>query len=283
MDSKKEGMGYWLFRLDDPALYRFYEENAANQSLYYAIVIQGISRKFSDEAIQVLHLYPNTMLLVKSYLIPVYYNCNLQGLCFILSENFANTKRNIAYMKLCYVCNQAEGVIDFKTLNAVQKDCLRLIEMEYAHPYDSGHPMILHNLMVNLLLLSSSFEFDGQLKTGHLLSYAVQFIDLLTIYAGKEKSMTFYADKLNITSRTLTRAIRFIYKKTFREILWNYLVIEAMYLLIFTSKNITQIAHELNFDVSHFIRFFSEKKGMHPKELRERYCKIIEEINYWSV
>ncbi|MDR0547036.1 MAG: helix-turn-helix domain-containing protein [Dysgonamonadaceae bacterium] len=278
MTRNKNGMEFWIFSLDDPALYSFYKEQANNRLLHYVLVIRELKREFPPETVEVMHLYPNTVLLIESYLLPVFLRAKLQGLCIVFAESIVDTERSMALLQLAYFHDRAEGIIGMPALNEQQHQCLHLLEIEYASPYDEEQPSVLRNLMINLQLLSSYEDYEGHLKAGHLLTYALKFIVLLEKHVCKEKKAAFYAERLGITTRILNQALLEVYKKTFREILSDYLLIEALRLLVFTSKTITQIAHELDFDVSYFIRFFSEKKGLHPKVLREKYRQIIEDL-----
>jgi AraC-like DNA-binding protein len=164
-------------------------------------------------------------------------------------------------------------------INEYQKICIELLYTEYCSPYDGLQQQALQNLLVNIALLSPVMNYEGQFKSGHLLNYALQFTDLVGTYAYIEKKKAFYAGRIGITERTLSKALQHIYHKTFKEILSDRILIDAIRLLVFSDKSIAGIARELGFELSHFLKFFILKKGIHPKELRQNYHKIINEIN----
>jgi AraC-like DNA-binding protein len=196
----------------------------------------------------------------------------------IIAEAFCISERDKALLKLFFFHNQPEGIIEIGRINIGQKKCMNALYQEYYSPYDDLQRSILRNLLVNLILLSPEIDYNGLLKSGHLLNHALQFADLINDYAIYEKKKSFYADKINITKKTLDESLNYIYRKSFKELLANWIIIESMKLLVFGDKSISLIAHELGYDTSNFIKFFSRQKGIHPKALRESYREMIKEI-----
>jgi AraC-like DNA-binding protein len=249
-----------------------------NDSLYYILYIKKCKQNVSFETKEVLHLREESILLVDPYLIPIFYRLRLDGYLIIISEEFCVPDKSKALLKLLFFHDQPEGIIDMGYINEYQKKCIDLLYKEYCSIYDDLQAPIIRNLLANIALLSSIVNFERRLKSGHLLKYALQFMDLIDNYALFEKKKNFYANKIGITDKTLNKALQFVYHKTYKEILANRIIIEAMRLLVFSDKNITQIAGELGYDISDFIRFFSQRKGIHPKELRTNYRKMLNEI-----
>lgn len=277
MQDKKD-IGLWLFSLDDRELYRFYSDQKSNKSLYYILYIERSTRDFPIETKSILHLQENTILLIDACLVPIFYRLYLKGYMIIIAEAFCISERDKALLKLFFFHNQPEGIIEIGRINIGQKKCMNALYQEYYSPYDDLQRSILRNLLVNLILLSPEIDYNGLLKSGHLLNHALQFADLINDYAIYEKKKSFYADKINITKKTLDESLNYIYRKSFKELLANWIIIESMKLLVFGDKSISLIAHELGYDTSNFIKFFSRQKGIHPKALRESYREMIKEI-----
>ncbi|MDR1055718.1 MAG: helix-turn-helix domain-containing protein [Prevotellaceae bacterium] len=270
---------FWLFSLNDPELRQFYAEKVNNNSqLHHAIYIEKCTRDFSTETKEVLHLRENSILLVDTYLISIFYRLSLKGYAIIFSETFFVSYENRAFLKLLFFHNQPEGIIDMGCASRYQKKCIRALCREYYSPYDDLQASALRNLLINLFLLSPTVNYEGQFKSGHFLNYALEFTDLIDNYAFHAKKKSFYTGKINITEKTLDKSLQHIYHKTFKEILVNRIIIESMRLLVFGNESITQIAYELGYDISYFIKLFSRWKGMYPKTLRENYRKILNEI-----
>lgn len=80
-----------------------------------------------------------------------------------------------------------------------------------------------------------------------------------------------YADQLAISTKYLNDLCKKATGKTASELIEDRVVLEAKKQLIHTSRNISEIAFELNFqDPSHFAKFFSRCSGMSPTQYRDR-------------
>ncbi|MFD1141101.1 AraC family transcriptional regulator [Larkinella insperata] len=80
-----------------------------------------------------------------------------------------------------------------------------------------------------------------------------------------------YADFLAVSPKYLNDVCKKATGETASHRIEQRVVLEAKKLLIHTSKNISEIAFELNFqDPSHFAKFFTRCSGMTPTQYRER-------------
>ncbi|NER15194.1 helix-turn-helix domain-containing protein [Leptobacterium flavescens] len=84
------------------------------------------------------------------------------------------------------------------------------------------------------------------------------FLELLEVHYRQEHSVHFYADKLNISEKTLSRKLQKEYKKTPKKIIVDKLVLEAQYLLKET-VGIKDAAFELGFEEAHHFSAFLKK------------------------
>lgn len=96
-----------------------------------------------------------------------------------------------------------------------------------------------------------------------------QFLALVQENFRKERFLDFYASKLEITPKHLSRTIK---KQTgFTAVEWieRFVILESKVLLKSSNLNIQQIADELNFpSQSFFGKYFKKFTGMSPKEFR---------------
>lgn len=96
------------------------------------------------------------------------------------------------------------------------------------------------------------------------------FINLVSQKHKQEHSVTYYADKLFITHKYLTRVVEEISHKPAKRWIDEYIALEAKMMLRSTQKTIQEIADELNFpDMSFFGKFFKRMAGISPKAYRE--------------
>jgi AraC-like DNA-binding protein len=267
---------FGLFSLDDPDFYYSHPIHKDNTPLYYIIWIQEIDPYLSSEIKEVLHVKTDSILLVDSFLISIFFNMNLKGKLIVFSESFCKTKENTNLLKLVFFHNNWDGVIVIEPFRDIQRECLNLIEKEYVLAHDKFHSSIMLNLLSNFLLLSTHYTYyDEQLVQSRFIDYAVQFEELVEMYSLREKKVSFYAKKIGVTEKTLTKSLQLIFNKSPKDIIKDRIIFESIRLLIFSDKNITQIAHETGFDVSYFHKFFFHNTGFAPKLFKEKYVEIL--------
>mgnify|MGYP000756930191 CR=1 FL=1 len=96
-----------------------------------------------------------------------------------------------------------------------------------------------------------------------------RFLGLVQKHFKEQRFLDFYAEKLEISPKHLSRTMK---KETgFSAVEWieRYVILEAKVLLKSTNLNIQQISDELNFpSQSFFGKYFKKKVGMSPKEFR---------------
>lgn len=109
---------------------------------------------------------------------------------------------------------------------------------------------------------SSEFLFKG-------------FMDLVMAYHHQERSVTFYANRLNVTSKYLSSVCKRVSGSTASEIINSCTVKDIKYMLTETRKTIKEISGDLNFDnISFFGKYVRRNLGMSPKHYREKFFNI---------
>lgn len=95
------------------------------------------------------------------------------------------------------------------------------------------------------------------------------FILLVQQHFKQERFLGFYADKLGITSKHLSRIVKQQTGYTAVEWIARYVILEAKVMLKSTRLTIQQIADTLNFpSQSLFGKYFKKNVGLSPKEFR---------------
>lgn len=99
--------------------------------------------------------------------------------------------------------------------------------------------------------------------------YFCRFIQLLTRYFMQDRSVAFYAEKMNLTPKYLSTVIREASGKTASQWIDDVIVQEACHRLSSSEHSIQQIACELNFpNQSFFGVYFKNKTGTSPSSYR---------------
>lgn len=97
-----------------------------------------------------------------------------------------------------------------------------------------------------------------------------RFLNLVETHCKEERSVGFYADKLCLTPKYLSTAIRKTSDKTAAEWIDEYVLLEAKAMLKSTNMTIQQISDNLNFPLQSFFgKYFKRLEGVSPKEYRE--------------
>lgn len=84
-----------------------------------------------------------------------------------------------------------------------------------------------------------------------------------------EHSVSFYADQLFKSPKTLSNVFAIYNQKTPSQIIQDRIVLEARRLLLYTDRSVKHITFELGFeDVSYFSNFFKKNTGTSPSDFR---------------
>ena len=96
-----------------------------------------------------------------------------------------------------------------------------------------------------------------------------QFIKLVSEYHTMYRNVGFYADKLCLTPKYLSRLIKDASGRSAPDWIDAYVILEAKNLLKYSSMAIKEIVFKLNFpNQSVFYKFFKARTGMTPTEYR---------------
>lgn len=96
-----------------------------------------------------------------------------------------------------------------------------------------------------------------------------QFIKLVSEYHTKYRNVGFYADKLCLTPKYLSKLIKTASGRSAPEWIDAYVILEAKNLLKYSDITIKEIVYRLNFpNQSVFYKFFKARTGMTPSDYR---------------
>jgi len=128
--------------------------------------------------------------------------------------------------------------------------------------------------LVQAMFYSTGYKFhktgESSNKTKHEILME-EFINLVKAHYRKEREVGFYAMKLKLTPKYLSKLIRDNSNKSVNEWIKDYVLLEAKALLKSTNMTIQQISDELNFpSQSFFGKYFKRLVGASPKEYRKK-------------
>ncbi|MDW5288015.1 helix-turn-helix transcriptional regulator [Formosa sp. PL04] len=130
----------------------------------------------------------------------------------------------------------------------------------------NGNPNVVEGLLKALLFKITSL--DNTIVNGLMGDVSEQFLYYLS--ESPQNNVAFYAEKLCITPQYLNTICKHAFGKSASEVIATYINKEAKRLLLYTSFNVTEIAHQLHFkDVSHFGKYFKKNNNITPLNYRK--------------
>ncbi|MDM1556204.1 MULTISPECIES: AraC family transcriptional regulator [Chryseobacterium] len=103
---------------------------------------------------------------------------------------------------------------------------------------------------------------------------ALNFKTLISKYYKQHKKLEFYADALHITLNYLNRSVKNSFLQTAKQMLHQYIILQAQLLLWDQTLSIKEVCNQLNIeDSSYFIRSFKKTTGMTPKQYQKKIAR----------
>lgn len=138
---------------------------------------------------------------------------------------------------------------------------------------------IIGSLLTSLTYLSTDVwehqvdearKKTGSQRSARLNQILEQFLALVNEYHCSERGMAFYADKLCLTPKYLSKLIRQASGRSAPEWIDEFVILEAKNLLKYTNLAIKEIVYRLHFpNPSVFYKFFKAHTGLTPSEYRK--------------
>ena len=98
-----------------------------------------------------------------------------------------------------------------------------------------------------------------------------RFIALLSRYHAEHRDLDFYAERLGLTPKYLSAAVKADSGRTAPEWISEYVLMEARYYLRYTTLSVKEIAWRLHFaNQMDFYRYFQRHSGQTPSAYREQ-------------
>ncbi|MDC7138461.1 helix-turn-helix domain-containing protein [Bacteroides zhangwenhongii] len=98
------------------------------------------------------------------------------------------------------------------------------------------------------------------------------FVSLVHEHCASQREVSFYADKLCISTKYLTGICRAVTGDSAKKIIDDFTILEIKVLLQSTELTVQEIADRLHFpDQSYLGRYFKRHEGISPKEYQNKY------------
>ncbi|MCI0345907.1 MAG: AraC family transcriptional regulator [Chloroflexi bacterium] len=141
---------------------------------------------------------------------------------------------------------------------------------------DDCNVLMLHELCALLLRLELAGRRAAPVAVaGASARRVARLRDLVERELGERREVGWYARRLGLSERTLTRATRAVAGLSARALIADRIALEAKRLLVHTSLSIGAVAERLGFlEPSNFVKFFRRATGRTPSEFRRRHRRL---------
>jgi len=200
---------------------------------------------------------------------------DFEGLFIVMSQKFTDSLMPNAHERLPLILSvfdnpvvslNEEGLAGMINYFEMLK---KLIEVE-DHPYR----MEVARHLTLAFLYGAGYHYHkvgDQREKSHNDTLIEKFLHLVRTHYKKQRGLEFYAEKLCITSKHLSRVLREAGNKSPSDLIDEHVAFEAKALLKSTNMTIQQISDELNFpSQSFFGKYFKRVTGMSPKDYKAK-------------
>jgi AraC-like DNA-binding protein len=135
--------------------------------------------------------------------------------------------------------------------------------------------LVLKLELAKLLLIFSRFEKKQVKKVTSISEFREKMTFLVEKNYKYHHEISFYADKMKLTPKSLTAKVNRTLGKNVRTLIQDRCILEAQRLLAYSDLSISEISNELGFvDPNYFTRFFKLKTKLSPGKFREKVKKL---------
>jgi len=143
----------------------------------------------------------------------------------------------------------------------------------YFKDLDKDNLEIIRSYLTIILFEAKRMFIEGKVKNvanSRAEEVTYQFEALIMQTISKRQKLEYYANKLNLSSIYLAECVKKATGKTAKQIITQYLILEAKSLLNQSTKTIDNISNHLGYnDTSNFIAFFKKNVGNTPSQYRK--------------
>lgn len=147
---------------------------------------------------------------------------------------------------------------------------MKILRDMQSDTHNRYHVLIATNLLRSILLnaydkIQRFSNGQGDLTGSRKEEIYNRFMDLVIEHARIHRDVSYYADKLCISTKYLAEVAKAVAKETPKQSIDAFIVSEIKLMLTFTDMNVQQIADYLHFpNQSYLGRFFKHHTGMSP-------------------
>jgi len=255
---------------------RFYRHNAENEYVLSIVMngaetqqmtIDGVTHEFAPYSIipllikQVFSFEKPELVTCWQYtrdfycLADNYFEISCLGILFFGYSGNLFLTVNEEYQKKFQSLRQV-FIEEFNTVDTIQTDMLQ---------------MLLKRLIILITRLAKEQYLSGAVYTDEKFDLIRRFNLLVAENYKQEHQVSYYAELLNKSPKTLTRIFTGFNYSTPSVLIQDRIIMEAKRLFCYTKLSVKEIAYDLGFsDAGHFSRFFKNATDQNPSDFRKQ-------------
>jgi AraC family transcriptional regulator, transcriptional activator of pobA len=201
---------------------------------------------------------------------------NERGFVLLFSDEYINKyPGDLEWLKSLSVFNTVPGNVLSKFTESEYKDLVSLfkkISLEFNSKSEYAKDEIIINMIKTLIILverNKRIKYDKNIFSSTDLNYMSEFQKNIGEYINNYKTVSYFADLLNITPKKLNRITKSISGKPAKKLIEERILLESKRLLVHTDYSMKEIGHKLGFnDPTNFNKFFKKFTQITPAEFR---------------
>lgn len=210
-----------------------------------------------------------------------FYKSKGKGVLLVFTENFIVNHSNKLEASNTFLLFNEMLASPKLQLNGDEYDevitLVNLIKKEFFGVNDGYSPNIVRNLVQ--IIITKLFRIKSKdnivFDNNKYLSMFLELQELVEKNCFQNKKVRFYANKMGVTTKTLSNVTQKIIHKSAKSFINDIVIIQAKRLIINSQDSLTEIAYQVGFDEpTNFFKYFRKYTGVSPSQFRETYQNI---------
>lgn len=207
-----------------------------------------------------------------------FYKSDAKGVLLLFTENFiVNHSNELEASNTFLLFNEMLASpklqlteVEYKEISSL----IKLIRKEYFGVRDNYSPNIVRNFIQ--IIITKLFRIKSKDNTvfdnNKYLSMFLELQELVEKNCFKHKKVSFYANQMGVTSKTLRNVTQSVIQKSAKALINDIVIIQSKRLIINSQDSISEIAYQVGFDEpTNFFKYFKKNTGVSPIQFRETY------------
>ena len=204
-----------------------------------------------------------------------FYNKKANGELLIFTEDFIlNHTNEIEASKTFLLFNEMLASpklqLDKGEYNEVMT-LINLIKKEYSESKDDYSLSIIRSYIQVIITKLFRIKAKDQLvfDDHKYLAMYLQLQGLIEKECFRHKKVSFYAQQMGVTAKTLNNVTQSILHKTAKNLINEIVILQSKRLIINSNDSLTEIAYQVGFvDPTNFFKYFRKYAGVSPRQFK---------------